>query len=65
MNPTIQDFISALKEAPGRAFNIYKKMRARDFAIAKQVMDALETILPIEMRATWKAIEAIHDELYA
>ncbi len=62
-NPTIQDFISALKEAPGRAFSIYKKLQKRDFRIAKQVMDALETIMPIEMRATWKAIEAIHDEL--
>jgi len=65
MNPTVQDFISALHDAPGRAFSIYKKMRARDFEVAKQVMDALENVLPIEMRVTWKAIEAIHDELYA
>ncbi|MBA7550000.1 hypothetical protein ES705_42505 [subsurface metagenome] len=64
-NPTVQDFISALQDAPGRAFSIYKKMRARDFATAKQVLDALEPVLPIEMRVTWKAIEAIHDELAA
>ncbi len=63
MNPTVQDFISALKDAPGRAFSIYQKMRARDFNIAKQVLDALEPVLPIEIRVTWKAIEAIHDEL--
>lgn len=62
-NPTIQDFISALKEAPARAFRIYQKLRKRDFNIAKQVLDALEPLLPPEMRATWKAIEAIHDEL--
>ncbi|MBA7589749.1 hypothetical protein ES708_31838 [subsurface metagenome] len=62
-NPTVQDFISALKDAPGRAFSIYHKMRAKDFNIAKQVLDALEPVLPIEMRVTWKAIEAIHDEL--
>ncbi len=63
MNPTVQDFISALKDAPGRAFSIYQKMRARDFDIAKAVLDALEPILPVEVRVTWKAIEAIHDEL--
>jgi len=62
-NPTVQDFISALKDAPGRAFSIYKKMRAKDFDTAKAVLDALEPVLPIEIRATWKAIEAIHDEL--
>ena len=64
MNPTVQDFISALKDAPGRAFNIYEKMRLKDFQTAKQVLDALEPVLPIEIRVTWKAIEAIHDELH-
>lgn len=63
LNPTVQDFISALKDAPGRAFTIYKKMRAKDFATAKAVLDALEHLLPVEIRVTWKAIEAIHDEL--
>ena len=62
-NPTVQDFVSALQEAPGRAYSIYQKMRERDFELAKAILDALEPILPIEMRATWKAIEAIHDEL--
>lgn len=62
-NPTVQDFISALQDAPGRAFTIYKKLRKRDFTIAKQVMDALEPVLPTEIRISWKAIEAIHDEL--
>ena len=62
-NPTVQDFISALKDAPGRAFVIYKKMKEKDFDTAKQVLDALEHVLPLEYRLTWKAIEAIHDEL--
>lgn len=62
-NPTVQDFVSALKDAPGRAFKIYEKMKAKDFKTAKQVIDALEPVLPIEIRVTWKAIEAIHDEL--
>ncbi|MBA7703838.1 hypothetical protein ES703_112635 [subsurface metagenome] len=62
-NPTVQDFISALQDSPGRAFSIYKKLRARDFNVAKQVMDALEPVLPTEIRISWKAIEAIHDEL--
>ena len=64
MNPTVQDFISALKEAPARAYSIYNKMKRKDFNLAKQVLDALEPVLPIEMRVTWKAIEAIHDELH-
>jgi hypothetical protein len=63
-NPTVQDFISALKDAPGRAYAIYKKMRERDFMTAKAVLDALEDVLPTEIRITWKAIEAIHDELH-
>jgi len=62
-NPTVQDFISALKDAPARAYSIYHKMKAKDFLTAKQVLDALEPVLPIEIRLTWKAIEAIHDEL--
>jgi len=64
-NPTVQDFISALKDAPGRAFNIYQKLKGKDFDTAKQVLDALEPVLPIEIRVSWKAIEAIHDELAA
>ncbi len=63
-NPTVQDFVAALKDSPGRAFKAYEKLRKRDFSIAKQVMDALEPVLPVEMRVTWKAIEAIHDELH-
>jgi len=63
-NPTVQDFVSALKDAPGRAFTIYEKLKKKDFATAKQVLDALEPILPIEVRVSWKAIEAIHDELH-
>ncbi|MBA7703166.1 hypothetical protein ES703_111948 [subsurface metagenome] len=62
-NPTVQDFVSALQDAPGRAFTIYQKLQKRDFTIAKQVMDALEPLLPIEVRASWKAVEAIHDTL--
>jgi len=62
-NPTVQDFISALQDAPGRAFKIYQKMRAKDYMILKRVMDAMEPILPIEMKATWKALEAVHDTL--
>jgi len=64
MNPTVQDFVSALKDAPARAYSIYSKMKLRDFHTAKQVLDALEPVLPIEIRVTWKAIEAIHDELH-
>lgn len=60
-NPTIQDFITALQGAPQRAIAIYEELRAKDWIQLKRVLDAMEPIMPIEMRATWKAIEAFHD----
>jgi hypothetical protein len=60
-NPTVQDFIQALQGAPQRAIAIYKEMRARDWIQLKRVMDAMEPIMPIEMKATWRAVEAFHD----
>ncbi|MBA7705048.1 hypothetical protein ES703_113872 [subsurface metagenome] len=62
-NPTVQDFISALQEAPGRAFVIYQALRKKDWMILKRTMDAIEPIMPVEMKATWKAVEAVHDTL--
>lgn len=60
-NPTIQDFITALQGAPQRAIAIYEDLRAKDWIQLKRVLDAMEPIMPVEMRATWKAIEAFHD----
>jgi len=60
-NPTIQDFITALQGAPQRAIAIYEELRTRDWIQLKRVLDAMEPIMPVEMRATWKAIEAFHD----
>lgn len=60
-NPTVQDFITALQGAPQRAIQIYKELRAKDWIQLKRVLDAMEPIMPVEMRATWKAIEAFHD----
>ena len=60
-NPSIQDFITALQGAPGRAIQIYEELRAKDWIQLKRVLDAMEPIMPVEMRATWKAIEAFHD----
>lgn len=60
-NPTIQDFITALQGAPQRAIAIYEELRAKDWMQLKRVLDAMEPIMPVEMRATWKAIEAFHD----
>jgi hypothetical protein len=62
-NPTVQDFISALQGAPQRAIMVYNELRKKDWIKLKQVMDAMEPIMPVEMRATWKAIEAMHDTL--
>ena len=60
-NPTIQDFIAALQEAPGRAIEIYEELRERDWIKLKRVLDAIEGLMSIEMLATWKAVEAFHD----
>ena len=60
-NPTVQDFITALQGAPQRAIQIYEELRKKDWIQLKRVLDAMEPIMPIEMRATWKAIEAFHD----
>ena len=60
-NPTVQDFVSALQGAPQRAIAVYKTLRKKDWIQLKRVMDAMEPIMPVEMRATWKAIEAFHD----
>jgi len=60
-NPTVQDFIAALQEAPGRAMEIYATLRERDWMKLKRVLDAIEGLMSVEMLATWKAIEAFHD----
>lgn len=60
-NPTVQDFIVALQGAPQRAIQVYEELRKRDWIQLKRVLDAMEPIMPLEMKATWKAIEAFHD----
>jgi hypothetical protein len=60
-NPTVQDFIVALQGAPQRAIQVYEELRSKDWIQLKRVLDAMEPIMPVEMRATWKAIEAFHD----
>ena len=61
-NPTLQDLMTALKGAPTRAIAIYKDMTEAQYRYTKGVMDAMEPILPVEVRASWHIIEAIHDE---
>jgi hypothetical protein len=62
-NPSIQDFITALQGAPQRAMQIYMELRKKDWMKLKTILDAMEPIMPVEMLATWKAIEAMHDTL--
>ena len=61
-NPTMQDLVVALKGAPERAVAIYKDMTESQYRYTKSVMDVMEQVLPVEVRASWKIIEAIHDE---
>lgn len=62
-NPSIQDLVSALQSSPREAIAVYKRMTNAQYRYMKAVMDAIEPILPIEAKVSWKALEAIHDEL--
>jgi len=60
-NPSIQDFITALQGGVRSALTIYAKFTETQYQQIKKVLDALEPVLPIEIVASWKAIEAFHD----
>ena len=60
-NPSLQDFMNALQGSPREALRTYSKWTERQYQDTKRVMDALEPILPIEVAASWKFIEAAHD----
>ena len=61
MNPSYQDLVSALHEGPRAALKIYGSWTEKQYQAIKAMMDALESILPVEVRTSWKAIEALHD----
>lgn len=60
-NPSAQDFMKALSEGPRAALQIYGTWTERQYQQMKRVMDAVEPLLPIEVRSAWLAIEAYHD----
>ncbi len=62
-NPSFQDFITALKEGPRAALDVYKSFTEKQYQLMKKVLDALEPVLPPEIVISWKAIEAFHDAL--
>lgn len=61
LNPSVQDFVSALREGPRAALKVYGDFTERQYQSIKVLMDALEAVLPVELVASWKAIEAFHD----
>lgn len=61
-NPSIQDFVTALQDAPRDAIRIYSKWTDFQYRQTKKFMDAFEHILPPEMTASWQLIELFHDE---
>jgi len=61
-NPSIQDFVTALREAPRDAIRIYSKWTEFQYRQMKKYMDAFEVILPEGVKASWKLIEVFHDE---
>jgi len=62
-NPSIQDFVVALQEAPRDAIRIYSTWTEYQYRTTKKYMDALEPILPEGVRASWKLIEVLHDTI--
>ena len=60
-NPSAQDFIKALSEGPRAALDIYTRYTERQYQHMKEVMDAIEPVLPPVIVASWAAIEAYHD----
>jgi len=62
-NPTVQDFVSALQGGVRGALKVYGDMTERQYKHMKNTMDALEPVLPLEILASWKAVEALHDHL--
>ncbi|GAI10458.1 unnamed protein product [marine sediment metagenome] len=60
-NPSYQDIVSALKEGPRAGLKAYKDMTERQYQHMKEMMDALEPILPLEIQIGWRTIEAFHD----
>ena len=61
-NPSIQDFVTALREAPRDAIRIYSTWTEYQYRQTKKYMDAFEVILPEGVKASWKLIEVFHDE---
>lgn len=61
-NPSIQDFVTALREAPRDAIRIYSTWTEFQYRTTKKYMDAFEVILPEGVKASWKLIEVFHDE---
>ena len=60
-NPSYQDLVTALQESPRSALKIYTTYTENQYQTIKAMMDALETILPVKIVTSWKAIEALHD----
>lgn len=62
-NPSFQDMVTALREGPRSAIEVYRNWTERQYQTMKAVMDALEPVLPIEIVISWKTLEAIHDDV--
>jgi len=60
-NPSAQDLMEALKDGPRAAIAVYRTYTEKQYQNMKKMMDAFAPVLPPEVNATWKAIEAFHD----
>ena len=61
-NPSVQEFVTALREAPRTAVRIYSKWTEFQYRQTKKYIDAFKDVLPPEIVASWELIEHFHDE---
>jgi hypothetical protein len=60
-NPSIEEFVTALRESPRNAIRIYSKWTEYQYRTTKKYMDALKDVLPEGIVASWELIEVLHD----
>ncbi|MBA7709052.1 hypothetical protein ES703_117959 [subsurface metagenome] len=61
-NPSIQDVVQAIQKGSTRAAHaVAGQMTEGRYQQVKQVMDAVQPLLPLKAALAWEGVEAVHD----
>ena len=61
-NPSIQDLIQAIQKGSSRAGQaVAKQMTEARYRQVKQVMDAVQPVLPLKAQLAWEGVEAAYE----